>query len=401
MARIAHRLIRVIAVTLAALLLLAVIGVVALLWFIDADVFRPRIQDMASTALGRPVTLGRLHWNIGKRVALRTEDGAVGNPSGFDAAPLASWRSIDFAVDLWPLLREKAVRIDHVSVRGLAVDLQRAADGAVNWEFPALSGESALTESNASAIQADDDSGLKFALGSLTLEDASLRFRDVNAGQNIALDAINLSLRLPEDLNAPQWNLRDIDLAAKFQNLPLSLRAASLRVTPAEPAIDLPMFESSFDAIKVSGLLQATLGDALAVDARLAIVVPALREQMQRLDFPLPPMQDASAPGPVTLDAHFNFAAGALRIDALKLKVDDTTLTGQVELPSLDPLALRFELDADRIDADRYLSASSEPSEPFELPVRELKSIDAKGTLRVGELRAQGAVVRKSVITVE
>jgi AsmA protein len=386
---------RIGAALLAVALLIVLLGIAALVLFVDADVFRPRIERLVSQALGRSVSLGRLHWNLGRRIALRTEGGAVANLPEFEAPSLVMWHSIDFGLALWPLLRRE-VHIDHLSVQGLVVDLQRRSNGDANWVF---AGASVTAGDN--GVQPASGPGLKIALGSVALIDASLRFRDQSMGRDVALTALNLSLVLPEDLDAVQWQFRDVALSAEFQDRPLHLRAAVVRVLPAGPAVDLPAFDVGFDQISASGALQVTLGEPLSADARLNLAVPSLRDQMQHLGWPLPPMQDAKVPGPVNLDARIRFADGALRIDALMLHVDDTTLTGHVELPMLEPLALRFDLDADRLRADRYLAPSDTPSEPFALPVRELRAIDAQGVLRVGQLESMGAVVRQSVITVE
>jgi hypothetical protein len=122
---------------------------------------------------------------------------------------------------------------------------------------------------------------------------------------------------------------------------------------------------------------------------------------MERLGRPLSAMQDADAPGPVALEARIRLADGAVSLDELVLRVDDTTLKGHVELPSLDPLSVRFDLDADSIVVDRYLTPPDVQSSPYALNVSAMRSIDAKGTLRVAQLAGAGAAARQSVITVE
>jgi AsmA protein len=401
MARSVRRVIRIIAVALAAVLLLVLLGVASLLLFVDADVFRPSIERAASQALDRPLSLGRLHWKLGRRVMLRTEGGAVANLPGFDAPQLAAWRSIDFSIALWPLLRQRELRIDHLSIQGLNVDLQRRADGTVNWEFAPLQSSAAPVD----AGPRSDAQPWRFALDGLALEDAAVRWRDAESAFDLALSALNLSLGLPDDLTATPLQFRDVRLAAKLQDWPLRLRADSLRVAPEALRVDLPNFEAGFDTVSVSGQMQAALGDSPMIDARWMLTLPSLRQQLARAGWPLSPMQQADAPGPVDLTAHIHFAEGALRIDELTLKVDDTTLQGSVQVPRLDPLSVRFDLDADRLHADRYLSpdetAPVASSEPFELPVQVLRSLDAKGTVRIGQFEAAGVAARRSVITVE
>lgn len=397
MARPARRLIRILAASVAALLLLVIAAVAALLLFVDADRFRPRIERAASQSLGRQVSLGSLHWDPGRRIALSSEGGAIANASGFDAAQFASWRRISFGLGLWPLLR-RDVRIDHLAVDGLVLDLQRNADGNANWTFaPTVSPGTTAT----SAPPAPGEGGLRFALDSLALTDATIRFRDATSGRDLSISAADLSVSLPPDLAAPQLEFADIELNARLQDWPLGLQAAVLRFDRNGSVLELPEFAAHFDQTTVGGSLRAQASDAPGLEAQLHLSVPSVRTQLERLGRPLGPMQDPEVPGAASLDVRLRYSDGAARMDDLLLTVDDTTLKGHVELPSIRPLELRFDLDADRVNIDRYLEPAEVQSDPFELPVRALRSLDAKGTLRVAEAEASGAVARQAVFAVE
>lgn len=74
----------------------------------------------------------------------------------------------------------------------------------------------------------------------------------------------------------------------------------------------------------------------------------------------------------------------------LVTRLDDSTLEAKLEAPSLEPLQLAFDIAIDRLDLDRYLppkpkSAQPEPERPIDLSA--LKTLNARGTLRVGELK--------------
>lgn len=397
MARPTRRLIRNLAAVAAALLLLFIAAVAALVLFVDADRFRPRIERAASQALGRQVSLGRLHWDLGRRIALASEGGAIANAPGFDAAQFASWRRISFGLALRPLLR-RDVHIDHLALDGLVLDLQRNADGQANWTFATLaaSGTPAGTASSGPG-----EGGLRIALDSLALADATIRYRDATSSRDLSFSSVNLAVSLPSDLGAPQLEFADIALDARLRDWPLGLQAAVLRVDRDGPAIELPKFEATFDQATGGGAVRAQLGEAPEIEAQLHLSLPSVRTQLERLGRPLSPMQDPAVPGAARLDLDIRYGDGTVQLEDLVIVVDDTTLTGHVELPSLDPLVLRFDLDADRVNVDRYLKPSDAPSDPFELPVRRLRGIDAKGTLRVAEAEASGAVARQAVFTVE
>jgi len=74
------------------------------------------------------------------------------------------------------------------------------------------------------------------------------------------------------------------------------------------------------------------------------------------------------------------------------MKLDDTTMRGLVGVADFAAKALRFDLNVDRIDADRYLPPSSDKpvakdakEPPAEIPVELLRKLNARGQLTVGE----------------
>ena len=75
-----------------------------------------------------------------------------------------------------------------------------------------------------------------------------------------------------------------------------------------------------------------------------------------------------------------------------RLQLDDTTAKGMLGVADFAAKALRFDLNVDRINADRYLPpplekpAQRPPKEPpAEIPVDMLRKLNARGQLRVGE----------------
>jgi AsmA protein len=100
--------------------------------------------------------------------------------------------------------------------------------------------------------------------------------------------------------------------------------------------------------------------------------------------------------------------SAALR--ALTLKLDDSTLTGAIEVTDLENSALRFDLALDQIDLDRYLAsapteksakpaAATPAAAPLALPISTLRTLDAQGKLRIGSLKAMG--IRSSDIAIQ
>ena len=118
-----------------------------------------------------------------------------------------------------------------------------------------------------------------------------------------------------------------------------------------------------------------------------------------RLGFEL--ARNKAAPVKTTLQSRLTASEDALKLAKLDLKVDDSRLTGSMEIHNFASPAVRFDLALDKIDLDRYVAAekpagdaktASAPAaeQPVELPLSALRSLDVKGKFRIQEMKAFG-----------
>ncbi len=82
----------------------------------------------------------------------------------------------------------------------------------------------------------------------------------------------------------------------------------------------------------------------------------------------------------------------ALNVSPLSMKLDDSQIKGSVGITHFERALYTFDLDIDRIDADRYVpasdpkaAASTGPAKPLDLSA--LKALNAAGSLRIGSLK--------------
>ncbi len=392
MVRPAGRLIRIAVAAVAGLLVLAVLAAAALLFLVDADRFRPRIETLASRELGRNVSLGRLHWDMGWRLGVASEGGSVANAPGFGDVPFASWKRVSFGLALRPLL-DRRVLIDGVTIDGLVLELRRDAGGVANWDFSLP----AATESAGST---------RIAVESVTLKQAHISYVDAVSDARWRVEELDLALGLEPGEGALPQALRDVELDGRLFGGPLpaagavfALDAPRLGFVVEGPQLSLPRFSARFDSTDIEGQFEVANAESFA--AQLKVSTPSLRGQLQALGITAPLTRDPQVFGALQLSAQANYSDGAMNLTALDVKLDDTRLQGEVQLPALSPLVLRFRLDADTMDVDRYLEPPEAKSDPFELPVATLESLDAKGVLRISEARLSGATAHDVVLTVE
>ena len=109
-----------------------------------------------------------------------------------------------------------------------------------------------------------------------------------------------------------------------------------------------------------------------------------------------------ATPIKAALTARLTASSDALKLASVDLKVDDSRLTGNIDVHNFANPALRFDLALDKIDLDRYLGAGSaeskKPAEdrtkaaekPTEIPLSILRSLNIDGKFRISELKAFG-----------
>ena len=112
---------------LVGIVLLAVIG---LLFFVDINSYKPRVEAVASTAFGMAVTIEgpmRLSFAPGLRVAL--ENVRIQNRG----SELAFLKEADLAIQLLPLMQQQ-VRTSRIEIKGARIYIERNRDGVFNYQ---------------------------------------------------------------------------------------------------------------------------------------------------------------------------------------------------------------------------------------------------------------------------
>ncbi len=109
----------------------------------------------------------------------------------------------------------------------------------------------------------------------------------------------------------------------------------------------------------------------------------------------VPPTADPAALTRAELDADVSFGADRIELTAMRMRLDDTDVTGRVEVADFADPRYAFDLDMDRIDLDRYLPATSEaPDAPGGqdrgFDIATLADVNLAGRIDAGELRVSG-----------
>jgi len=447
------------AVTFGVLVVVVGIGIVALVYLVDWNDFRDTIQNQVKNQTGRDLEIaGDLEPSVFPWAGISIEGIALANAEGFGETPFARIGSADVKVELLPLLR-RIVNVRTVELRGLELDLQRAADGTTNWE-DLVQGTSSTTTSEESAgdtevtteVEGSTATIAALAVGGIEITDANVSWTDLQSGTDATLTDFDLvtgaiELAEPFDLSVDfDIASESLDLAAvvdgsgevtiDLDNQTYALSGFSLTTNATGGALPGEALEATLGAdvlaalgenrVEITDLTLAALGIALAgrasvadldtdpaIEATLASETFSPRELMGRLEIEPPMTADESVLESASLSLALAATPTSAALNALELTLDDTTLSGEASVPSLGGAGLpplRFEVTVDAIDADRYLPPAIEGEAPAEeeptpagdgtiaLPTELLRQLDVDGTLRVGSVEVANLTAADIVV---
>ncbi len=181
--------------------------------------------------------------------------------------------------------------------------------------------------------------------------------------------------------------------------VPVKLRVASLQADLAAQTLSLAGLDLDAAGAKVTGQMSGKeILDAPRLTGQLALAPVQLRAWLPKLGIKLPVTRDPEAIKSLEFKADVALTTTSADFENLDLKLDDTTARGTLGVADFDALAVRFALDVDRIDADRYLAPESpkaaagkeSTAPPVEIPVKMIRQLNVRGTLNLGEARLAG-----------
>ena len=399
------------AIVAVTLVLVVGIGVTALVYLVDWNQQKDRIQSLVKTHTGRDLVIaGDLSPSVFPWAGISTGGIELSNADGFGDEPFARIGSADVKVELLPLLR-RAVNVRTVELDGLELNLERQADGTTNWD-DLVGGTTTTTKTTTedaeggdaqvvTEVEGNNATIAALAVGGIEISDANVSWSDAQGGLDATLADFDLStgaiaLAEPFDLTTDFSVASDsLDLAADVTGrgeVTLELEAqrytlSGFRLDTTATGAALPGGELvaglgadivaalGEQRIDVDGLNLETLGMVLngAIDVTGLDAEPQVagairsdefspRELFERLGIEAPATTDPAALTVASLSMDLAASPAGAALENIAVRLDDTNLTGGASVPSLAGAVppLRFELAVDAIDVDRYLPPAAE-----------------------------------------
>jgi len=175
--------------------------------------------------------------------------------------------------------------------------------------------------------------------------------------------------------------------------VPVKFAAKDCNVNLAKQTLELSGLDADAAGAHVTGnLTGAEILDAPTLQGAIKLDPVALREWLPKVGVAAPKTTDPKALTQLSFAGNVNLTKTSAEVADIVMKLDDTTMKGLVGVADFASKALRFDLNVDRINADRYLPPPSEKpaakdakEPPAEIPVDMLRKLNARGQLSVGE----------------
>jgi AsmA protein len=207
-----------------------------------------------------------------------------------------------------------------------------------------------------------------FDLAAMTLMADGLKLAGTISRKSTPGDSIpvELGLRVHGDLNQQTLSVESMKLKALGMTTEGSLSVSKFKTDP-----------------KISGSIKTTRFNP--------------RELLDRLIKDVPETADPKALSSAELSFNFTAGASTVKVDKLAALIDDSKLTGSAAVNNFAAPDVRFDLDVDRIDTDRYLqpkqtdkataAATIPGTQAAALPADTLKALNLDGKLTIGKLK--------------
>jgi AsmA family protein len=160
---------------LAVLLGVLILAPVVAFYTVDPNWLKPRIEAMASKALGRKLELrGPLEVRRGWALTVTAHDIHLANVPGAETSDMLAVNTVEATVDLWRLVTHWQLAFPEIAVSGADLHVARNAQGEGNWHLGAVQ---QLKPERRARIP---------LIGHATIRDAKVSFKDEKSGYRVA-----------------------------------------------------------------------------------------------------------------------------------------------------------------------------------------------------------------------
>lgn len=299
--------------SLSAIFLIIVVAAVIFVTTLDWNKAKPYIVSAVSKATGRQLTIdGDLHVNLGWMSRLRASGIKLQNANWSKQPNMADVGLLDVQLDLWQLLTKFHVVIPSVTISQANVILEKNADGAANWEFPAAPTKAVPERRTTVPV-----------LQKLIINDGSLLFvnRETNARMELNLANAEAAGFLREPLR--------LKAKGTYQKLPMSLVLDGGSYENLKSSEEPYPLQINLDVGKLKARIKGNLNEPMALKGE-EVTLDIQGDDMANL-FPLIRLVFPSTP-PYALKGHLKHEGQVWSFSNFSGRVGGSDLSGTIRV---------------------------------------------------------------------
>lgn len=427
---------KVLAATAAGIVLFLILAAFLLPLVYDKEDLKKAIAREVYGQTGRELSInGDLDFSVFPWIAVEVSDLSLGNTAGFGEEPQARIGRARAGVALVPLFK-KQISVDEISLEGLELRLTVNEQGQNNWDDLAANPAPGQPEATGPVLFSSK------RIAGLNIGDASVEFIDMEAGTHYRMtdfslqagalgDGKPLPLELSSlvedviagsradvrvstvaaiDLEAEKYAFEDLEMniAVESAGKPgpdVQIRAPRVDIDLKAETLAIAAYSMELGGLRASGaVLAANLLGEVTFSGPIETADFSPAKLMQTLGMEVPVTADPKVLQHAAFQANLSGGASSLEVSDLAMELDQSLLSGSLEVLNFDQPKVRFRILLDEIDIDRYLEPSADADaaaqDEVALPQEELRGPDIQGQLRAGALRMAGLAFSDAAVDI-
>lgn len=395
-----------------AFIVLVIAAVLIVPQFIDVKKYKPVIEEKVAQATGRTFSLGdEIDLSVFPWVGVRLTDLHLGNGQGFEGKDMVSVKSFEVRLKVMPLLSKK-IEVKTFVMDSPMIYLEKMKTGKANWQGIGAQQDTKTKKPEKSDKTASQPGQIPVAalfVGNFSITNGKIIYSDAAAGLKKEISDLNLTLK---DISFE--NPVKILFSAVIDGKPVSLEGLAGPVGRSPGQVPIPV-DFSLKALNELELnLKGSLNDLLSnpgmdLNIDVAAFSPKKLFSALKMDFPVR-TKDPKVLDSVAFKSSIKGSAKNIDLSSGVLKLDDSTLNFSASVKEFSRPDVKFDLQLDQIDLDRYLpeakpaagkeevqspssqtaAAKTAGEKPDYTPLRQLV---LDGSIKAGKVKASGALV--------
>ena len=397
---------------------LVVVIIAALLlipMFVDVQKYKPVLESKVTEATGRSFSVGDdIQLSLFPWAGVSFSNLRLGNPEGFAEKDFVTVKSFEVRIKILPLI-SKEIQIKRFVLNEPRIILVKNKNGQANWEQPQQASQDTPTPKEDKAPAGETG---KFelpisalAVGNFAVKNGSALWDDRTSGTRKEISEINLALK-DVSLERPVM----LKFSALLDQKPFSIDGSvgplgqgfQLETIP----VDLSLKALKQLTIRLKGSLEnPTTNPAVNMDVEIAEFSPRKLVAALEQEFPVK-TSDPKALNSIALKTHVKADSAKLSLTNGTLNLDQSRLNFSATAMEFSRPNLKFDLDLDQINLDRYMPPPSDQPPPGDSSGKAkstgqktdytpLRRMLLDGTAKIGQLTVSKANVQDVLLQIK